>query len=205
MAKSPWFKFYASDYILDSKVDALPLEAQAILVRMWAVIWIDGGIPCDAKIISRLCRIDLPSVQKHMQNLMQMFHKDASGFLHSKRMETEMSKYGQIQESRKHAAEVRWNKQDRKLANANGNANGDAKAMRSESESDINLFKQNTTKKGTRLPEDFQVTDTHREFSRKESLPSPDTLIAEFPRLLEGSTWGQGNQTRLGCYVPKLD
>jgi hypothetical protein len=45
MAKSPWFKFYASDFLLDSKVDSLPLEAQAILVRMWSVIWIDGKIP----------------------------------------------------------------------------------------------------------------------------------------------------------------
>jgi uncharacterized protein YdaU (DUF1376 family) len=180
MAKSPWFKFYASDFLLDSKVDSLPLEAQAILIRMWSVIWIDGSIPDDPKIISRLCRIDISSVQKHMQNLMQMFHKDASGFLHSKRMEDEMSKYGHISNARKHAAEVRWNKQDTKLANANGNANGHAKAMQSESESDINLFKQNSSKRGTRLSDEFQVTDAHRQFSSKENLPSPDLLIAEF-------------------------
>jgi uncharacterized protein YdaU (DUF1376 family) len=205
MAKSPWFKFYASDFLLDSKVDSLPLEAQAILIRMWSVIWIDGSIPDDPKIISRLCRIDISSVQKHMQNLMQMFHKDASGFLHSKRMEDEMSKYGHISNARKHAAEVRWNKQDTKLANANGNANGHAKAMQSESESDINLFKQNSSKRGTRLSDEFQVTDAHRQFSSKENLPSPDLLIAEFRDYWKSQPGAKGSETRLGCHVPKLD
>lgn len=29
--KEPWFKFYATDYLCDDRVDALPLEAQGLL------------------------------------------------------------------------------------------------------------------------------------------------------------------------------
>jgi uncharacterized protein YdaU (DUF1376 family) len=141
MAKSPWFKFYASDFLLDSKVDSLPLEAQAILIRMWSVIWIDGSIPCDPKIISRLCRVDVLQVQKNMQTLMQMFHKDVNGFLFSLRMDEEREKSSKISNVRRLAAESKHSKRHTELAHANDDAkvpaNGHAKEMQSESESDI--------------------------------------------------------------------
>jgi uncharacterized protein YdaU (DUF1376 family) len=141
MAKSPWFKFYASDFLLDSKVDSLPLEAQAILVRMWAVISIDGKIPDDPKIISRLCRIDQMIYQKHHQNLHQMFYKDDDNFLHSERMERERGSYQRVVDARKFAVECRENKRltsnDASKPSSKQPSNGSSKTDQSESESDI--------------------------------------------------------------------
>jgi hypothetical protein len=140
---APWFKFWASDYMMDRDVDELPLEAQALLVRIWCVIWLEGGIPKQPEEIARKCRVSILHVQMHLQKLMQFLYEDASGLLMSKRMEAERARSSITSKARSESAKSRWNKDVNANAypnaHANGNANGHAKLMLSESESETDI------------------------------------------------------------------
>lgn len=176
--KKIWFKFYSADYLLDSKIDALPLEAQAVVVRMWCVLHRDGRISADPREISRLCRVPIEIVQMHMQNIVQMFIKDADGLLYSKRMDEEIERTERISVVRTQAAMASHSKRLPTNAVAKPPAKASAKVVQSESESDIKP--QHATKRGTRIPPDFKVTDEHKAFSMKFHLPDPDDFIDEF-------------------------
>jgi hypothetical protein len=53
MSHHRWFKFWAAEYLTDAKVDLLDPNAQALLIRMWCVISIEGSISCDPEEIAR--------------------------------------------------------------------------------------------------------------------------------------------------------
>jgi uncharacterized protein YdaU (DUF1376 family) len=91
MAKEPWFKFFAADYLLDPAVDALPLEAQAVLLRMWCLCHIEGFCPADAEQIARKVRLPLEQITRHWQSLTPFFEV-RGGKLYSFRMEEEKRK-----------------------------------------------------------------------------------------------------------------
>jgi len=83
--KEPWFKFWAGDYLTDSDVDELSLDAQGLLVRMWCVCNQRGNIPADPEEIARLTRCKLQCVlQCHLQ--CQKFFRLQDGLLYSERM-----------------------------------------------------------------------------------------------------------------------
>ncbi|MGC9225435.1 MAG: hypothetical protein ACP5E2_16105, partial [Terracidiphilus sp.] len=50
----PWFKFWSADYLTDAAVDKLPLEVQALLVRMWCALNLHGSLPDDPVEVARL-------------------------------------------------------------------------------------------------------------------------------------------------------
>lgn len=85
----PWFKFYAADYLLDSDVDRLPLEAQAILVRLWCLAWRDGFIPVDLPVLARRTQVDLKVLRRHFHALAAFFPDACHEGLQSRRMESE--------------------------------------------------------------------------------------------------------------------
>ena len=84
----PWFKFYASDYLLDPKVDALPLEAQAILVRLWCLSWRDGALTDYLPGLARRCLVPEKTFRKHWEGLEPFFEHTDAGLI-SPRMEKE--------------------------------------------------------------------------------------------------------------------
>lgn len=88
MAREPWFKFFAADYLLDPAVDALPLEAQAVLVRVWCICHIEGTCPTDCEEIARKTRLLVEVVTKYFDYLAPFFEV-REGRLHSRRMEEE--------------------------------------------------------------------------------------------------------------------
>ena len=47
MPNLPWFKFFPSDYLLDPDVDAIPSEAEGLLIRMWCLCHLEGSCPAD--------------------------------------------------------------------------------------------------------------------------------------------------------------
>ena len=49
----PWFKFYGADFLLDPDVDAMPREAEALLIRMWCVCHREGSCPGDVETLAR--------------------------------------------------------------------------------------------------------------------------------------------------------
>ena len=133
MASEPWFKFYASDYLVDDRVDDLPLEAQAILLRMWCLCHIAGSCPADSEEIARKTRLSAQAVAEHRAQL-DGFFELRDGRLYSRRMEKERKK----SESARANANRRWG------ADADGNANGNADCnaqSQSQSQSQISESK----------------------------------------------------------------
>lgn len=89
--KEPWFKFWANDYLMDEKVDAITLEAQGLLVRMWCVCSQRGTLPDDIDEIARLTRCKLQVVQQCFSQC-KVFFELRDGLLYSHRMEVEKEK-----------------------------------------------------------------------------------------------------------------
>ena len=111
----PWFKFFASDYLLDEGVDALPLEAQGILVRLWCLAWRDQFLKDDPDTLARRAMVDPKAMRKHWPALRAFFSETPDG-LASDRMERERSESRGVSESRRLGArltnEKRWGKRD---------------------------------------------------------------------------------------------
>jgi len=91
MAKMPWFKFWASDFLTDPDIDEIPLAAQALILRMWCVCHIRGSIPTDKVEIARLCRVRIEDVELY-EPYYQRFFKLKNGSYISPRMEKERLK-----------------------------------------------------------------------------------------------------------------
>jgi len=144
---APWFKFFAGDYLIDPDVDALPLEAQAVLIRMWCVVWIEGELPIDPVQIARKCRVDVLHVHMHLQKLMQFFSKTEFGGLVSLRMEKERSKSGQLSAVRSKAAKLKHLKSVAAHAGAKDDAQDGAKRPAKKLHSDIRSQISEKTKK----------------------------------------------------------
>jgi uncharacterized protein YdaU (DUF1376 family) len=87
----PWFKLYGYDFLLDGKVDDLPLEAQAILVRMWCLCHIEKSCPAQPEEIARKARIATEKVVEHFDKLREFF-EIRGGRMFSHRMEAEKAK-----------------------------------------------------------------------------------------------------------------
>ena len=134
MAKEPWFKLWASDYLCDSDVQKLPLEAQGLLLRMWCACHIDGCIPSDPEELAVLIRCKLQSVLLSYP-LCKQFFELRGGMLYSPRMEREKEKSAIARAN----AQSKHNKGGSAIGSANSSADGKAnspaqKARRPESQ-----------------------------------------------------------------------
>lgn len=111
----PWFKFFASDYLLDDGIDALPLEAQGILVRLWCLAWRDQFLKDDPDTLARRSAVDRKVFNKHWTALRAFFCETPEGLV-SERMERERSESRCVSESRRLGARItnekRWGKRD---------------------------------------------------------------------------------------------
>jgi uncharacterized protein YdaU (DUF1376 family) len=88
MPDMPWFKLYASDYLVDAGIDSMPREAEALLVRMWCICHIEGSCPNDPGELARKTRCDLQYVLQCKPHCDPLFDL-RNGRLYSKRMEAE--------------------------------------------------------------------------------------------------------------------
>lgn len=142
---APWFKFYAADYLLDAKVDLLPLEAQGILVRLWCLCSRDGSIPKDLAAISRRSGVDRKALGKHWAALLGFFIEGAEGYI-SERMAREALAYEEKCQKLKQSASI-GGKQSAKQK---------AKQMLEQKEQQMleQSFKQNPTEEETETEEE---------------------------------------------------
>jgi uncharacterized protein YdaU (DUF1376 family) len=124
MARPFWFKIYAAEFLLDEKIDALPLEAQAILVRMWCLQAREGKIPADPAVLARRICVDANVLGLHIQALYSFFTKVDSHLI-SARLADEQKVAHKTSDERSAAAKSRWNKDKGKL----GDASVDTKPM----------------------------------------------------------------------------
>jgi uncharacterized protein YdaU (DUF1376 family) len=88
MSEQPWFKFYAADYLLDPDVDAMPREAEALLVRMWCICHREGSCPVDVETLARKTQCSQEYITQFKPQC-QAFFELRDGKLYSRRMEEE--------------------------------------------------------------------------------------------------------------------
>jgi uncharacterized protein YdaU (DUF1376 family) len=98
MAEQPWFKFFASDYLLDPDVDALPREAEALLVRMWCICHREGSCPVDVETLARKTQCGQEYVSQFKPHC-EPFFELRDGRLYSRRMEEEKRRSKQAREN----------------------------------------------------------------------------------------------------------
>ena len=199
MANLPWFKFFAADYMLDSKVDALPLDARGLLISMWSLCHLEGSCPADPDEIARKTRIPAQCVSQCVS-----FFDLRNGRLYSHRMEGEKARSASASAS----AQQRWKQSTCVDRNANRNANRNAKTYaqsqsQSQSQSQDQSQKQNKIKsvganapasRATQLPEGFQPNENHKRLAEELGVD----LESSFPAFCDyhkskGSTFKDWN------------
>ena len=84
----PWFKLYAQDTLMDSKLDNIPLEAHGLILKMWCLCHLEGHCPADPIELARKLRCPLSYVSQY-QSLCESLFELRNGWLFSKRMEKE--------------------------------------------------------------------------------------------------------------------
>lgn len=131
MSQLPWFKFFSSDYLTDSKVDEMPREAEGLLVRMWCVCANRGHIPADPAEIARLTYCDSKYVSKYVSYCVAFFEMREGKFF-SHRMERERLKSEKARQSVNH----RWESTTYKERNTDRSTkrNSNRTTQKSESE-----------------------------------------------------------------------
>lgn len=130
MANNPWFKFWASDFLTDDKVDSIAPEAEGLLVRMWCVCSLRGSIPSSIEEIARLTSRKTHYVSQYVSQCVSFF-EERDGKLYSRRMEREKHKSDKARESAQH----RWESTTSENDDAKRNAIGIAKRNAQKSES----------------------------------------------------------------------
>jgi uncharacterized protein YdaU (DUF1376 family) len=88
MSNQPWFKFFGADYLLDPDVDAMPREAEALLVRMWCICHREGSCPVDVETLARKTQCSQQYVSQFKPQC-EPFFELRDGKLYSRRMEEE--------------------------------------------------------------------------------------------------------------------
>ena len=98
MAREPWFKFWAADYLTDPDVYRLSLSAQGLLLRMWCACWIHGSLPDDIEEVACLVQIKT-SIVSIDYSIVKTFFVERDGRLFSARMERAKEKSEAARES----------------------------------------------------------------------------------------------------------
>lgn len=190
MASEPWFKFYAKDYLFDDGVDALPLEAQAILVRMWCVCHLSGSCPGEPDEIARKTCLPTAMVSKHREQLSRFF-ESRDGRLYSRRMDVEKQKSD--------IARRNGQKRGEQIRSANRLADGSADCLaqsQSQSQSQIQNQEQGQNQKqhpSTEIP--VFHSKEKQQFSQKDFDARDLRKFNDAGRKLAfklQNNWGQG-------------
>lgn len=117
--KAPAYQWYPKDYISDSAVMAMTLEAQGLYRFLLDVCWLDGGLPMRSHELWRIGRCDS---LEHFEQLWpaiapKFYEKD--GKYQNRRLDEERKKQANNRKQRQLAAEKRWKlEQDSRNANA---------------------------------------------------------------------------------------
>ena len=129
-----WFKFWAKEYLSDSKVRCLSYEERGILQTLWAFAWEEGSLPNDPKLIANMLGIGVKSFPKIDRCLGMFFvpHPAHPSRLVSPRLELERDEADAKGSRARESAQARWSKRnaDAMRTHSERNADGDANAMR---------------------------------------------------------------------------
>jgi len=77
--KPPWFKMNPSQFLQDSLIDSLSTLELGIVFRLLCRQWIDGSIPADTDMLSRMCRVPKETIEMSWSIISQIFPEIETG------------------------------------------------------------------------------------------------------------------------------
>jgi len=105
--KSPAFQFYPSDYLSDLKVRAMTLEERGAYWEVICHLWLEGSLPLDLKLFSKLFGQKISKFEKIWKNIESCFVIE-NGVVTHKRLTEERTKQLVNREKKQKAAHVKW-------------------------------------------------------------------------------------------------
>ncbi|MBS1729836.1 MAG: DUF1376 domain-containing protein [Bacteroidetes bacterium] len=175
---APWFKLYPADYLLDAKVDALPLEAQGILIRLWCLCARDGSIPRDVAVLARRSGVAVSVLRKHWPILLAFFEERGEESLVSPRLEFEILRYSEKVE-RLHLRAVKA---------------GKASAAKRQLAPSRNDSTQVELVLSRGMQQEVQLKPTEAEAEAEITYPPPGTPCGEAPPARRGTRRGEAGK-----------
>jgi uncharacterized protein YdaU (DUF1376 family) len=198
--KPEWFKVDAAKFLSDAQVDAMSTVELGACFRLLCRQWIDGTIPDNLHLLARLCRLDADAMGEAWVTLETFFpavgpEKRANRFMWIER-EKVIADLERKSDEGTRWARKRW--EDAKKARdtepiALPNGSPIADPMQDQTRADQSRdtaspsapsrsksSKRTKRESGTRISENFVVTDEHRSFARRAHLPTPELYVDEF-------------------------
>lgn len=160
MGHAPWFKLYAADYLLDPDVDAMPREAESLLLRMWCVCHREGSCPADPETLARKTLCTLQYVLQCKSHCDQFFELQ-DGKLYSRRMQEEK----QRSEKARKNANKRYEQKQSQIPKSKSESESE-----SERGSAVGTATGTATRSANRsrgMPADFSPTEAHVQLARE--------------------------------------
>lgn len=178
MTNTPFMQLYIADYLADTQ--HLTTEQNGAYLLLLMTMWRAGGsLPNDEKKLARIARVSLKRWHMIANEVMEFFDVDGD-VITQKRLVEELQKAVSKSEKRKTSGSLGGKAKSLKN-NEHGLANA-SDLPKHSSESDIRDIKKDTnvsSKKGCRLPEDFQP-DFSIAFSEGFTEPQAQKLFANF-------------------------
>lgn len=104
MPELPYVNFYCSDWLGDSKVRLMPLEARALHIDLLCHAWNLGYIPKDRDQLASLLGVQRRKLESLWPHLEPCWEPDGNGGFVNKRMEKERQKQRNKRSSRDQTA-----------------------------------------------------------------------------------------------------
>jgi uncharacterized protein YdaU (DUF1376 family) len=174
-----WMPLFIGDYLGDTSHLTQGQHGAYILLLMH--YWQCGPIPCDRMQCYSITRATDKQSRCNADAVLRYFFKEDNGYYRQPRADDELRKAQTSYERRAGAAGKRWAK-----AKQGSTSKADAMHVQAQYDSDSIESKTIPSKKGTRIPEDFKVTQEHRDWAKQWAkdnhctMPSPDSEIAGF-------------------------
>ena len=111
MSKDSWFKFFSDQYLLDRDVYRMPLESQAILVRLWCVQNSEGSIPNNPEEVADHIRVPVEAASAFFDTYIANFFELRGDRWVSRRLELEKDDNRKRNRAGQIGASARWSKQ----------------------------------------------------------------------------------------------
>lgn len=141
--KAPAFQFYPKDFLSDSNVLRMSMEARGIYITLLSLAWLDGAVPVDPTELARLVNLPDKQFAKVWPSIRVCF-QERDGQLVQPRLEAERAKQADFRRRQSdrgsRGADQRWRKHDASMAEASSSDGaGNAQAMLVDSSSVFSL------------------------------------------------------------------
>lgn len=98
--KLPWFQFWAEEWLLDREVVRLPVADQGVLVHLFCVSWVHGGITeDDLAPIAAALRVD----KEQIRSILDQFYDSQDGTWTHHRQTAAMAEQERLRQQRSNA------------------------------------------------------------------------------------------------------